>query len=385
MDSLKDLFLLDSDIVFLNHGSFGATPRPVFDVYQEWQRLFERQPVAFVDQEMPAYFETARKELGAYINAPARDVVYVPNVTFAVNLVAHSLLLGPGDEILTTDHEYGACDRTWQFLAQKKGFEVIRRPLSLPVLSPEAMLEELWQGVSSHTRIIFLSHITSFTAQHFPVEMVCRRAREAGILTLIDGAHAPGQITLDMLAIGADFYAGNCHKWLCGPKGSAFLYTRPERQALIEPLIVSWGWGENNTLSYGSQYLDYIQWWGTLDPAAYLSIPAAIQFQKDYHWPAVRQRCHELLLQAIERICILTGQPSFYSPDAPLFHQMAIAPLPATVDNLALKNQLYGRFKIEIPCLNWGGRPHIRLSVQGYNTQEDLDTLIKALEILLPK
>jgi isopenicillin-N epimerase len=198
MNTLKELFLLDPDIVFLNHGSFGATPRPVFDVYQEWQRRFERQPVAFVDQEMPAYFEIARKELGDYINAPAGDVVYVPNVTFAINLVARSLPLGPGDEVLTTDHEYGACERAWQFLGQKRGFDVIRQPISLPVATAEKMVEELWQGVSPRTRIIFLSHITSFTAQHFPVEMVCERAREAGILTLVDGAHAPGQIALDM-------------------------------------------------------------------------------------------------------------------------------------------------------------------------------------------
>jgi isopenicillin-N epimerase len=385
MNTLKELFLLDPDIVFLNHGSFGATPRPVFDVYQEWQRRFERQPVALVDQEMPAYFEIARKELGDYINAPAGDVVYVPNVTFAINLVARSLPLGPGDEVLTTDHEYGACERAWQFLGKKRGFDVIRQPISLPATTADEMVEELWQGVSPRTRIIFLSHITSFTAQHFPVEMVCERAREAGILTLVDGAHAPGQIALDMLSIGADFYAGNCHKWLCGPKGSAFLYARPERQELIEPLVVSWGWGEDSTFSYGSDYLDYIQWWGTQYPAAYLTIPAAIQFQEEHDWPAVRQRCHEMLRQTIGRICDLTGQPSYYSRDAPLFHQMAITPLPATIDNLALKKQLYNQFRIEIPCLVWRGRPHIRLSVQGYNTRQDLDALIEALDSLLPK
>ena len=148
---------------------------------------------------------------------------------------------------------------------------------------------------------------------------------------------------------------------------------------------MSWGWGEDNTLSYGSDYLDYVQWWGTQYPAAYLTIPAAIQFQEEHDWPAVRQRCHEMLRQAIGRICDLTGQPSFYSRDAPFFHQMAIAPLPATTDNLALKKQLYNHFRIEIPCLVWRGRSHIRLSVQGYNTQQDLDTLIEALDILLPK
>jgi isopenicillin-N epimerase len=385
MNRFKELFLLDPEVVFLNHGSFGATPKPVFEVFQAWQRLFERQPVAFVDRDMAGYFRDAREKLGTYINASADDLVYVPNVTFAVNLVARSLDLGPGDEVLTTDHEYGACDRIWQFMSDKKGFETIRQHIPLPVTTPEDIVEQLWEGVTSRTRLIFISHITSSTALHLPVEAICRRAAENGIMTMVDGAHAPGQIELDVKQTGADFYAGNCHKWLCGPKGSAFLYTTPNRQHLIEPLVVSWGWGEENILSYGSEYLDYVQWWGTIYPAAYLAIPAAIQFQEDHDWPRIRRRCHNMLTRAISEICELTGLPSFYPPETTYYHQMAIAPLPRIEDHRAFKKKLFDHYRIEIPCLEWHDHSLIRLSIQAYNSQEDVDMLLEALTKLLPE
>ena len=380
--NLKDLFLLDPDITFLNHGSFGATPIPVFEVYQRWQRHFEHQPVLFVDKELPSFFEEARGVLGTYLNASADDLVYVPNATFGVNVVARSLALGPGDEVLITNHEYGACSRAWQFLSQKRGFDVIVQSIPIPLPSSDVLVEHFWEGVTDRTKVIFISHITSPTAMHFPVEAICARARAAGILTLVDGAHAPGQIPLDLQSVGADFYTGNGHKWLCSPKGAAFLYTRPERQALIEPLVVGWGWSKDKAFTFGSDYLDYHQWLGTNDPAAYLSVPAAIQFQAEHDWSSVRSRCHQLVEKAIQGICELTGIESVY-PDSVAYHQMAITPLTYQDDLAAFKDRLLGEFAVEIPLIDWEDRHFIRVSVQGYNDQDDVDSLLKALARVL--
>jgi len=384
MAAFKELFLLDPEVLFLNHGSFGATPRPVFEAYQAWQRRLERQPVQFIVTDLPRYFETARQLLGNYLNADKNDLVYVPNATFGLNIVARSLPLQEGDEVLTTNHEYGACDRVWRFVSQKKGFHYRQQPIALPVTSPEEIVEQLWQGVTPQTSVIFISHITSSTALCFPVAQICKLARAAGILTVIDGAHAPGQVPLDLKAIDADFYCGNAHKWLCGPKGSGFLYTRPDRQHLVEPLVVSWGWGEERMLSYGSDYLDYLQWVGTNDPAAYLAVPAAIEFQQAHNWTAIRQTCHRLVQQAMHRICELTGLAPLYPDHAGFYHQMATIPLPPIADLLALKQRLYEEYRVEIPLLEWHGCPYIRISIQAYNTQKDVDALLDALTILLP-
>lgn len=384
MNSLKELFLLDPNVVFLNHGSFGATPRPVFAAYQTWQRRLERQPVAFFLDELPGHLADARQELGRFLNAGQDDLVYVPNATFGVNVVARSLDLGPGDEVLMTDHEYGACQNVWDFLSCRQGFEVVQQSVSFPAVCAEAILEELWQGVSPRTRVIFVSHISSPTALRLPVAAICARAREAGILTIVDGAHAPGQIPLDLKAINADFYTGNAHKWLCAPKGSAFLYARPERQRLIEPLVVGWGWGPERTFTFGSDYLDYLQWLGTNDLSAYLTVSDAIRFQEQHDWPAVRQRCHELLALALRRVGELTGLAPLYRDDGH-FRQMAVAPLPPLKDAPAFKDELYRSFRVEIPCTEWQGRHFIRISVQGYNSYADIEALLRALRELLPQ
>jgi isopenicillin-N epimerase len=226
MTNWKEQFLLNPEIVFFNHGSFGATPKPVFDVYHDWQRRLEWQPVKFLGYDALGYFQEARQKLGDYLRADPLDIVYVPNATFGVNVVARSLSLGPNDEVLTTDHEYGACDRTWRFLAGKQGFHYVKQPISLPITSAESILEQFWQGVTPRTKVIYISHITSETAVIMPIEAICQRAREVGILTLIDGAHAPGQIPLDLPAIGADFYTGNCHKWLWSKVQNLFLSKR---------------------------------------------------------------------------------------------------------------------------------------------------------------
>jgi isopenicillin-N epimerase len=213
MTGLRRLFLLDPEIVFLNHGSFGATPQPVFAVYQSWQRELERQTVEFLGRRATDLMAESRAVLADYLGTQRDHLVYVTNATVGVNTVARSLALGPGDQVLTTDHEYGACDRTWRFLAHQKGFVYRSQKIPAPVMNEDDFVEQFWSAVTGRTKVIFLSHITSPTATIFPVAEVCRRAREQGILTLVDGAHAPGQIELALEEIGADFYTGNLHKW----------------------------------------------------------------------------------------------------------------------------------------------------------------------------
>lgn len=384
MPSLKDYFLLDPTIIFLNHGSFGATPKPVLEAYQNWQRRLERQPVLFLGRELPELLRESRRVLGEYLNIEADDLVYIPNATHGVNIVAHSLQFKPGDEILTSDHEYGACDYTWEFICGKTGARYIHQPIPLPVQSEEETVEQFWRGVTTRTKVIYLSQITSSTAFRLPVEEICRRAREAGIMTIIDAAHSPGQIPLDLKALDADMVFGNTHKWLMNVKGSGFLYVRRELQDLIEPLIVSWGYHATPDIATGSRFIDYLQWTGTKDPTAALTVPDAIQFMKDHDWDTVRCQCHVLLRQAIERICDLTGLSPLYPLDSDFYSQMGIAPLPSS-DLTTLKSRLYEEFKIEVPLTEWQDKQFVRISVQGYNTQEDIDALVNALEVLLPQ
>ncbi|MBI1793833.1 MAG: aminotransferase class V-fold PLP-dependent enzyme [Chloroflexi bacterium] len=384
MPSLKEHFLLDPNVVFLNHGSFGASPKPVFEAYQNWQRRLERQPVLFLGRELDQILRVSRQALGEYLNADADDLVYIPNATHGVNIIAHSLQLKPGDEILTTDHEYGACDYTWDFICGKTGAKYTHQVISLPVHSEEEIVEQFWLGVTPRTKVVYLSHITSPTALRFPVEEICRRARRAGILTVVDAAHSPGQIPVDLQALGADVVFGNCHKWLLSAKGAAFLYVRHELQHLIEPLIVSWGYNPTPETTTGSRFIDLLQWTGTKDPTAALTVPVAIQFMREHNWDEVRHECHELLRQAIERICDLTAMPSLYPLDSDFYSQMGIAPL--LPSNLAmLKSRLYNEHRVEVPLIQWRDRQFIRISVQGYNTREDIDALVDALQVLLPK
>ena len=384
MSSLKENFLLDPNVVFLNHGSFGATPKPVFDAYQNWQLRLERQPVLFLGRELDDLLKESRRMLGEYLNADADDLVYIPNATHGVNIIARSLDLKPGDEILTTDHEYGACDYTWDFICGKTGAKYIHQSIPLPVHSEDEIVDQIWQGITPRTKVVYLSHITSPTALRLPVEKVCQRARNAGILSIVDAAHSPGQIPVDLQALGADVVFGNCHKWMLNAKGSAFLYVRREVQHLVEPLIVSWGYNATRETTTGSRFIDLFQWTGTKDPAAALTVPTAIQFMKEHNWDEVRTECHTLLYQAIERICNLTDMPPLYPLDSGFYSQMGIAPLPLS-DITVLKSRLYDEYKIEVPLIQWRERQFIRISVQGYNNQEDIDALVSALQMLLPQ
>jgi isopenicillin-N epimerase len=377
-------FLLDPTIVFLNHGSFGACPREVFEVYQTWQRRLENQPVQFLGREMADHERQARQVLATYLNTAPENLVFVLNATYGVNIVAHSLALKPGDEILTSDHEYGSCNNAWEYACTKTGAAYKYQPVPLPVRSEAEMVETFWQGVNDRTRVIYLSHITSPSALRLPIEAICARARAAGILTVIDGAHAPGQLALDLEAVGADFYTGNCHKWMLGPKSAGFLYARPEVQDLVEPLVVSFGY-KSGIQPGSTRFLSLLTYIGTRDPAAYLTVPDAIQYMQAHDWPSVRAGCHQLLRQAIERISALSALEPPYPLDSGLYSQMGIAPLPANIDLNALKTRLYDEYRVEIPLTRQNGSKFARISVQVYNTPEDLDTLVEGIERLLPQ
>jgi len=379
---MRELFLLDPNIIYLNHGSFGACPRPVFDEYQRWQRELERQPVEFLGRRFTDRMQTARSDLADFIGADADEVTYVPNATIGLNTVARSIRLQSGDEVLTTDHEYGALDRTWRFLCEKHGARYIRQPISVPIRSAEEVIEAVWRGVTARTRVLFISHITSPTAITFPIKPLIDRARAHGIITIVDGAHAIGQIDLNLHALGADFYSSNCHKWLMAPKGSAFLYARRDVQPLVEPLVVSWGWQAERPSP--SRFIDEQDWQGTRDIAAYLSVPAAIQFWRDHGWSIVQQQCHELVRQARAQVTALTGLPALTPDDTAWFSQMSNLPLPAC-DLDALKVRLYDEDRIEIPIIRWNDRYGVRISIQGYNTLNDVEALVNALRRLLPQ
>lgn len=378
MPNLTSSFLLSPDVIFLNHGSFGACPRPVFEEFQRWQLELERQPVEFLGRRFDDLMCEARKPLAQYVNCDPDDLVYVPNATTGLNVVARSLQLEAGDEVVTTNHEYGALDRTWTFVCEKAGASYKRVAIPLPVSTETDFVERVWGAVTPRTRVLFLSHITSPTALVFPVQELVRRARERGILSIIDGAHAVGQIPLDMRALDADVYSSNAHKWLLAPKSSAFLYVRRDVQPLIEPLVVSWGWRPKEAKA--SPFIQEQEWQGTRDPAAYLATPAAIRFVQEHDWETVQAECHALAVYAQEKISDLTGLPPL--SDETWFAQMVTMPLPEC-DAKTLKTRLYDEYRIEAPIIEWEGRQFIRLSLQAYNTRADVDAVTDALRQIL--
>jgi len=382
--------MIDPDIIFLNHGSFGATPIPVLEKYQFWQRELEKQPVEFLGRRITSLLEESRTKLANHLNAEPDEIVYFPNPTTAINMVARNLIgntsismnmngkrikLQAGDEILTTNHEYGAMDRTWHYVCKRTGARYIQVPISLPLGIREDFVEYFWQFVNEKTKVIFISHITSPTALVFPVEKICERAQEKSILCIVDGAHAPGQIPVDLTQINADIYTGACHKWLLAPKGSAFLFVKKDMQAWLDPLVVSWGY--ESEIPSGSQYIDYHEWQGTRDMAAILTVPSAIEFQTQYGWDNVRQNCHAQAILARRKINTLLEQEPI-CPDQN-FGQMFSVILPDQVDIDDLKARLYQDFKIEVPLINWKGKNLLRVSIQAYNNMDEIDILIDAL------
>lgn len=381
--TIRDDFLLRQDWHLLNNGSFGACPKPVFEVYQRWQAEFENHPGGFVHRWADLMTE-ARTRLAAYLHTDQSRLAFVTNATMGVNVVAHSLRswLKPGDEVLTTNHEYGACNHAWQFNCGKAGAHYINRPIALPIASDEHFIEELWAGVTPQTRVIYLSHTTSPTALTFPLKEICRRSRAAGILTVIDGAHVPGQRDLFLDELGADFYTGNGHKWMCAPKGTAFLYVRPEVQHLIEPLIVGHGWLPDKVSE--QPLVDYVEQYGTRDLTGFLAVPAAIDYMDAHDWPQVRARCHALALDTKHILEHHFDTESICPESFEWFSQLVPIRLPDNTDMAKMGQIMREQYRIEMPMITWHHVKIARLSVQIYTTQEELDLLVETITTLQP-
>jgi isopenicillin-N epimerase len=365
---LRRDFLLDPEVAFLNHGSFGACPGPVFDRYQAWQRELELEPVDFLARRLSGLLDEARVGLAAYVGCSTQDLAFVQNATTGVNLAARSLDLQPGDEILATDLEYGACDLAWNQVCGRTGARYVRAPIPLPLRDSSEVVEALFAAASERTRVVYFSHVTSETALVLPVEQIVERARELGLVTIVDGAHAPAHVPVDLTGLGADFYSGNCHKWLSAPKGAGFLHVQPEHQERVDAAIVSWGYSEGRTFS------QRIETQGTRDPAAWLAVPDAIRFQAERDWDRVRERCRGLARQARGELCELLGTEPL-APDS-MLAQMAAVRLPRPAPDLS--HRLFSRHRVEIPV---GGAEDdlLRLSVGAYTTREEIDRLLAAL------
>ena len=356
---MREHFLLDPEVVFLNHGSYGACPRPVFERYQAWQRELEREPVDFIGRRLPELLAAARAELAEFVGARPDDLTFVPNATTGVNMAARALDLREGDEVLASDLEYGACDLTWERTCKQAGARYVRAPI-----------DRLFESRTERTRAVFVSHITSETALLVPVEEIVARGRTEGLTTIVDGAHAVAQLDLDLETLGADFYAGNCHKWLCAPKGAGFVHVRTEWQERVDGPIVSWGYDEPAT------FISRTERQGTRDAAAYLAVPEAIAFQHEHD---VRERCVELAREARRELCALLGTEPLAS-DASI-RQMASVRLPHADPELS--RRLFDEHRIEIPTMGPRRDDLLRISVAAYTEREDVERLLDALPAAL--
>lgn len=377
---LKKDFLLNPEITFLNFGSFGATVKPVFEAYQDFQLQLEQEPVRFITVKGLQYLKNSREALANYIGCDALDVVYVTNPSYAVNIIAKSFNLKQGDEVLTTNLEYGACDKTWQYYCDKYGATYKKHTIHFPLTTTEELVEDFFKSVTPKTKLIFVSHLTSSTGLRLPVEVICRKAKELGILTFIDGAHAPGQLPLNLETLDADIYTGACHKWMMTPKGSSFLYVRKSLQHLFDPLVISWGY--KAMFPSESQFLDYHQGQGTRDFSAFLTIPQAINYMQQNNWPSVAKVCRNLVKENAPRFCtLLKAQP--LAPLTDEFIGQLYSIQINTSEPEKLKAYLYSQYKIEIPVMRHGNDVFIRYSINAFNTQQDLDILYSALQQII--
>ena len=371
---MKKHFLLDPNITFLNHGSFGACPKVVFDNYQYWQRELERQPVKFFTKVLYEKLEYSRKKLSNFIGCDHDELIFFQNPTTAVSNIICNLNLQPEDEVLMSSHEYGALIRSWVEWGVKKNIKIIQQEVKLPLTNESEFIESIWRGVTPKTKVIFLSHITSATGLIFPVEKIISMAKQKKIMTIIDGAHVPAHIPLNIHKINCDFYAGALHKWLCGPKGASFLYVKKEHQPWVKPLIYSWG--KEGDDPGPSEFLQDFQWQGTRDMAAFLSIPSAIEFYHGYLEKNLKL-CRKNIKYAFKNL-ELTLKTEPISNGGNWIAQMVSHPLPKSVP-LDLKEILYNKHKIEIPIFIWRNRMFIRISMQVYNEKKEIDLLLSAL------
>jgi isopenicillin-N epimerase len=395
---------LDPATTFLNHGSFGACPRPVLEAQQAWRDRMEAQPVQFFARDLPGLLTAVRRDLGAFVGADPDDVALLVNATAGVNAVLRSLEFAPGDELLTTDHEYNATINVLRGVAERHGARVVVARVPFPVAETSAVVEAILAHVTERTRLALVSHVTSPTALVFPIQAIVAALAERGVDTLVDGAHAPGMVPLDLEQIGATWYAANLHKWVCAPKGAAFLHVRRDRQPGIRPPVISHG--ANEPPGSRSRFRAEFDWQGTLDPSAWLAVGDALRFIGglcDGGWPAVMERNHELALRTRAIATEALGLPSDApAPDAMLGSMVAL-PLPATgpwagtgggsspLDTDPLQARLVTEHRVEVPIYPFPvpaaqstapARRLIRISSALHNGPDDVERLVAALDAI---
>jgi isopenicillin-N epimerase len=379
-DHLKAQFLLKEGITYLNFGAFGACPKPVFERYQQYQLELEQEPTQFITVNGLQYLKQSREALAAFINCTTDDLVYVTNPSYAVTIVAKSIQLKEGDEVLSTNLEYSPCDKTWAYYCAKKGAKYVQQKIKFPLQSKEDFIEQFFKGLTSKTRLIFISQITSNTGLRLPVEEICAIAKQKGLLTFVDGAHAPGQLPINLDTLQPDFYTGACHKWMLTPKGSSFFYVTKELQAICEPLIISWG--DKSDTPSSSQFIDRHQLQGTRDFSAFLTIPVAIDFMAKNNWPAVAENCRAITRSNADRFCeLLKATPLTYSKDDFIL-QMCCTPVKTKYPE-ELHQLLLDKYNIQVPIMQREDMALLRYSIQAFNSQEDLDILYNAMEDII--
>jgi isopenicillin-N epimerase len=393
--ALAHHWTLDPEITFLNHGSFGACPKPVLARQAELRAQLEREPVRFFNREGPPLYEAAREAVGRFVGADARDLAFVPNVTTAINSVLRSLPLSPGDELVVSTHQYNAVRNAVEYVAAERGAKLVVAHVPFPVASPVEVAEAWLEQVNERTRLVVLDHVTSQTGLVQPLERLLRELDARGVDTLVDGAHAPGMLPLDVRALAPAYYTGNCHKWLCAPKGAGFIYVRPDLQDSVRPANISHG--ANSGKRGNERFRLEFDWIGTGDPTAQLCVPTAIEFMAGLlpgGWDEVRETNRSLCLAGRRVVAEALGV-DLPCPDE-MIGSLASLPVPVTDDfplveaSSALVEDplyaaLYDRFGIQAPVLTvpaWDGRL-IRISSQLYNHIEDYEYLADALRQLL--
>lgn len=382
-------WLLDPQVVFLNHGSFGSCPRPVLDCQRAWRDRLEREPIQFFVRDLEGLLDAARASLARFVGADPANLVFVPNATAGVNTVLRSLRFRRGDELLVTDHEYNACRNALDYVAGRDRARVVVAPVPFPLHHADEVLEAVLAGVTARTRLALLDHVTSQTGLVLPIDRLVRALADRGVETLVDGAHAPGMVPLALETLGAAAYTGNAHKWLCAPKGAAFLYVRPDWQPRVRPLIISHG--ANSPRKDRSRFLLEFGWTGTGDPSAALSVPKALEVMGGLlpdGWPGLMARNRQLALEARRILCRAIDQPA--PAPAEMIGALAALPLPDAPETAAPKSPLYldplqealrAGEGIEVPVIPWPAPPRrvLRISAQVYNERSHYERLAAVL------
>lgn len=375
----RDAWSLREGVVYLNHGAFGPSPRVVQQSQQQWQSQLESEPVDFFLRALGPALQASLEKLARFVNAPAEDMVFLDNSTVGMNVVARSVALGSGDEVVVTNHDYGAVHRIWEHECARQGAKLVTCEVPTPIASPETWCDSILAQVNSRTRLVVFSHVTSPTAIVLPVAKLCALLRARNIPICIDGPHAIAMQPLDIAALDCDFYTAGCHKWLCGPFGSGFLYANPRVQPDIQPAITSWGRPLDET---DYCWRDEFLWQGTRDVSSKLAVAAAIDFMNDIGLDRFRQHTHALAQYARERLGTLTESPHLTPDSAEYYGSMIAVPLPPG-EAQPLQDALWNEDRIEVPIIEWGSQRLVRVSCHLYTTAEEIDRLVDALTRLL--